>query len=257
MRNPGLWLASIALATLPFACRAESREPRAGCLDARAVQKLRHFDPDTLLVGSPGGGFVLNLAAGCGASLRGPQTLLAQDGWVCGGEREFVRAGETHCPIIGLTPLPAREYARLAMSLDRTRPPQVNGDEVVLETLEVTAPAEQPALRFRGDPDYCFTPGALRGWRVDGNDLVVQTAPRHAGGNRSYRVELAHGCPDLAWQDEIAFRSGIGLGLICGNPGDKVLGLGTSAGRHLQRGSVETPGDSRAGCEIAAVYPGE
>lgn len=246
-------LACLALALATDGAAAERTAPGPGCLDARAVERVRRFDPDTLLIGSPSGHFVLNLVPGCGAGLQDEQTLLAADGWVCGGEREFVRAGDVLCPIAALTPLPAREYARLALRLDQAATAG-SGGTTTLAAVEVTAKAG-PALRFRGDPEYCFSRRALRGWRLDGNDLVVDTAPRRAGGNRRYRVELAHACPELEWNESIDFRSGIGLGLICGNPGDRVEAVvEADAALTLDRLEAARAG-VRSSCQIAAVYP--
>ena len=186
---------------------ARSPSPAPDCLDARAVQRVRHFDPDTLLVGAGGRGFVVDLPKGCGAQLKGPQTLLAEEGWVCGRPREFVRARETLCPILAVAPVAPRDYARLAMQLDQATPANPDATAAVaLEPVEVTASAERKSVRFRGEPDYCFSPAALRGFQMDG--------------------------------------------------GDEVFGLGSNAGRNLQRGDVEGPaGDQRSTCAIAAVYP--
>jgi hypothetical protein len=236
---------------------ARGASPAPGCLDARAVERVRHFDPDTLLVGAAGRGFVVNLADGCGARLEGAQTLLADEGWVCGRPREFVRAGETVCPIVALAPVEAKQYAELARKLDQASAHDAAaGGAVALEPLEVTAPAKRTVAHFRGDPDYCFSPAAMRGFQLDGNDIIVLTAPRRAGGHKSYRVELSFACPDLAWHHEIGFRSGVGSGLICGNPGDKVFGLDGAPGGDLRGGEGQDASRfSRADCGIAAVYP--
>lgn len=223
--------------------------PHPACLDARAVERVRNFDPDTLLIAAAGTHFVVTMAKDCGKTLQGTQSLLAHEGWVCAGEREYVAAGIAVCPIAAVTPIPEREYARLALGIDRTQ--RGASDGVALAPVEVTAATRRAPLRLRGDPDYCFSSKALRGWHLSGNDLIVITAPRHAGGNRSYRVELAHSCPELTWKNEVGFSSGMGTGLICGNPGDKVFGTGGGAGGSF--GSLGT--GLRSGCAIAAVYP--
>jgi hypothetical protein len=107
---------------------------------------------------------------------------------------------------------------------------------------------------FRGDVDYCFSTDAVRGWQLDGNEIVVQTSKRRAGGHDSYRVALAGSCPELEWADSVEFYSGVGIGMICGNAGDKALAVDTTLEPGIeQRGPMLMA--RTGGCPIAAVFP--
>ena len=97
--------------------------------------------------------------------------------------------------------------------------------------------------------------------------MLVELSPRRSGGHRYYRVELAQTCPDLDSAPAIVFRSGVGIGLICGNPGDRVIAQDSGGGSLFDAGDpgfvfADDPRRSgrmgmRVQCSVAAVYPHE
>ena len=250
-----------ALLAIAWCCAvgAQAREPAPapGCLDARSVEKVRASPSGMLLVAAQARRFALSVDAACAAQMPEPDGLVAEDGWICGGPREYVRAGAAYCTIRGIEEIDQREYSRRAMQIDRERR---RAPAVALAPVEVNATRRKSRLQLRGDPDYCINPAAVRGWQFDGNDVVVQTSPRRAAGRRAYRLELITACPELTWLSVLTFRSGVGIGLICGNPGDRVIGSHPAS----LAGST-TPGEiegvkarsftAAGGCEVTAVYP--
>ena len=117
----------------------------------------------------------------------------------------------------------------------------------------------QPKRRFAASPEYCVDPRRVRGWNTRGGDIVVITQPRRGSRERaSYRLELTGACPEAGYASQLSLVSGVGIGWICGNPGDKAIVSNAS-------GSVSTIGGlarsevsavlSGRGCTIAAVYP--
>jgi hypothetical protein len=160
--------------------------------------------------------------------------------------------------------LAPRDYARLAREHDRAQAhldSRGDGTAIALDPVEVRADVARRRLRFRGDPEYCFSPDAVRSWSLDGGDIVIATSPRRAGGKRAYRIELANNCPELTRFDTLDFVSGVDIGLICGNPGDHARGRRshTAPGPDFSAGvrgpSLITRASSEVGCPIAAVYP--
>ena len=80
---------------------------------------------------------------------------------------------------------------------------------------------------------------------MQGDGLIVNTAPRHSGGNTWYRIELGSSCPELTTSQSMRLHSGVG------NAGDMVRAVPASlpgglGGRMLA---------AKAGCPITAVYP--
>jgi hypothetical protein len=221
------------------ATQARSDAPAAACLDARQMQEVRQADPRTLAVlTADGRRFRLQLGSDCpGVDASADATLLAREGWVCGREREFVRTDTALCPITGLETIGPKDYAAL------TRQSQEEG-VATLETVEVRG---QRRKGFAGSYSYCFNPRYLRAWSEDTRGLLVEMSPRRAGGNRFYRVELAQSCPDLDSAPAITFRSGVGIGLICGNAGDEVKAETDGISPARQRLSTR--------CSVSAVYP--
>ena len=46
-----------------------------------------------------------------------------------------------------------------------------------------------------------------------------------AGGARGYRLQLGRSCPELGNSDGLQLKSGVGIGLICGNAGDVAVAI--------------------------------
>jgi hypothetical protein len=216
------------------------------------MQEVRQVDPRTLTVLTDDDRrFRVDMASDC-LMETGNATLLAQEGWVCGQPREFVRTGEQLCPIVGLQTIDAREYAALARE----------GDRAGIATLDTVQVRAERRRGFAASYSYCFNPRYMRAWSEDSDGLLVEMSPRRAGGNRYYRVELAQSCPDLNSAPAVSFRSGVGIGLICGNPGDQVLAQ--TEREDLERAYLQGNGivprfdPRRAGatrCTVTAVYP--
>jgi hypothetical protein len=255
---------SLGLIAALYGAATLAREPAPGdgCLDARTVDRVRSLDPNSLLISAGEHRFVVAHATGCDAGTEArPSSLVAREGWVCGHEREFVRSGETLCPVISVTRIDARVYASLAAAADGAT--RDEDGRIKLAPVEVVVESQR-GRGFRGDPDYCFAIRAVRAWNLDGRDLIVTTSRRRSGGNAKYRVELDSTCPELEWADGIHFYSTISTGWICGHAGDRVvtlqdgLNMGADpfgAAAAAQQGWTPSPGAARSSCGIAAVHP--
>ena len=220
---------------------ARSPAPSADCMDARLIQEVRQPDPDTLVIlGRDDRRFRMELERGCNVAGRTENaTLLAQEGWVCGLEREFVQVEGQTCRIAGIRSIDSREYAELSRISDK------QGKVPTLDAVEVRGEGWRG---FGGSYSYCFNPRHMRAWSEDNKSLLVEMSPKRSGGNRYYRVELAHSCRELFSAPVIYFKSGMGIGLICANPGDQVVVV-------PEEGGFSTRGISRSSCAISAVYP--
>ena len=207
------------------------------------------ISPLLVTVATTTGAFRIDLAGHCEMPLDAGLSILARDGWVCNGERAFLRSGEALCPIERVQPIEFREFTRLThLAAGRGGLP----DLTLLDQVEVIGKAS--ARRgFTASTEYCFDPGHLRGWSEDNGAVVVETSPRRAGGNRRYRVELAGNCSNLAGAQSIQFRSGVGIGVICANPGDALVVLDARSG--FFAGRSQSSLISGAGCAISAVFP--
>lgn len=234
------------------AAPAEARVPPAPqCLDAREVREV--FQPDAhtfAVVQSDGQRYRIDLGGACPAIGGGARArLLAADGWMCGAGNEYVAVESELCPVTGVAPITPAEYAGHA------RASQTGADgSTTLANVVVKGEARRG---FAASHSYCFSPRHVRGWSEDPRGLVVEVNPNRSDGNRYYRVELLRSCPHLSGPVEIAFHSGMGIGVICGNPGDDIRV--TSTGRPAD--FVMTGSDrlqvlgARSGCPIRAVYP--
>lgn len=246
-----LVLLALALTCLPLtAAAAAPREaariaPGPTCLDARGLRDMNQTDADSVTVlDADHQPWRVHFQSACpGVDDAAEAVLEAPSGWACGGPQERVRIEGRHCPIASVARIDAREFAAQAKLSDART---VN----TLPTVQVEASSDTRS-RFRASPAYCFSARALRSWSEDPQGIKVETNPKQSGGNRYYRVELGTYCPEVSNAPEIAFRSGFGNGLICGNPGDRMIA------------SQPMPGDLRRqsnprnylGCAVMAVYP--
>lgn len=251
---PAVHLAAVfaaALSATPATSAAARTPPAPNCLDARDVREVFQSDARTLaLVQSDGRRYRVDLADACPDidGVTGTR-MLAANGWMCGAGNEYVAVGEALCPVAAVEPITSAEYAGHA------RASQTAADgSTTLATVVVQGEARRG---FAASHSYCFSPRHVRGWSEDPRGLVVEVSPKRSGGNRHYRVELVRSCPHLSGPVEIAFASGPGIGVICGNPGDDIRV--TSTGRPAD--FVMTGSDrlqvlgAKAGCPIRAVYP--
>lgn len=225
---------------------ARSPAPAAHCLDARQMQEARQASPQTLAIAlNDGTKFRVDLAQSCPDAVNGGQaSLLAREGWVCGLSPEFVEAGGQRCAVAAVTPIDARTYAQLARAGAR--------DDQGVNTLDAVQVHAEKQHGFTASASYCLNPRWMRSWTEDGKGLIVEMSPKRAGGNRFYRVELSSACPDLAESQQIELRSGMGIGVVCGNAGDQVVAINDAP---FERGRQITSRASRFACPIAAVYP--
>jgi len=252
---------------------AEARTPPAPqCLDARQVGEVFQSDARTLaLVQGDGRRFRVDLGADCPDITANSNTrMLAADGWMCGAGNEYVAVDSQLCPVAAVEPITPAEYAGHA------RASQTSADGST--TLATVVVKGEQRRGFAASHNYCFSPRHVRGWSEDPQGVVVEVNPRRSGGHRYYRVELVRSCPHLSGPVEISFRSGMGIGVICGNPGDdirtgtrgnSVSGFGGGSGRGLPLvASNGRPADflmtgsdrlqilgAKSGCPIRAVYP--
>jgi len=239
------WLVVLGMLPMLQAWAEVRTAPGPACLDARRMAEMRQPSPGTLAVlDQDGRRFRIDLGTECPQADEPGAQLLARDGWVCGGAQEYVSAGEALCPVSGVTAIDARAYAELA------RAAVLAQDD--METMEAVQVHEARRRGFGGSYSYCFSPRYLRSWSEDPTGLLVELSPKHSGGNRFYRVELAGSCPELDSSPAIVFRSGMDIGLICGNPGDQIVAIDN----RVPAGPALGPA-LRFRCNISAVYPHE
>lgn len=245
-----LYAAAVLTTVCAVASAAEPARgpaPKPNCLDARSMSEARQASDRSLAVmQADGRRFRLELGEDCPAAVADEQaSVLAREGWVCGTGNEYLRSGQRLCPVSAVTEIDAKAYAELALASHRR-----HGEVATLEAVEVRA---EKRRGFGGSAQYCLNPRYMRGWNEDGKGLVVEVSPQRSGGNRYYRVELAHSCPELFDATTIELRSGMGISAVCGNPGDVVVAvpeMRASEGIARSGGAL-----SRIQCPIATVYP--
>lgn len=246
------------LLSISLAGSARPPAPAPHCLDARAMSELRVISASQLLIRAGAQGHQLVVASDC--PIAEGAALLARDGWVCGGPQEFVRSGDRLCAVQQLQLLDEREYARLARSSDLAGAALLPG---------VESRARRRAWSgFTGSADYCFRPSQVRRWAATPDGIVVYTNKRLSGGRGKYRVEFAGNCPEASTSHHLVLRSGVGLDLICGNPGD----LAVISGGPMAPLGIDNPSEGlsltlatasasavgvQRGCRIQEVYPVE
>lgn len=229
--------------------------PAPHCLDARDVTQVRRVANDVLSVQTSAGYFRVRLTEACTSDDQIAATsLISPAGWACGRDDEYIRVGQRICGIAAVQPLAPAEHARLLRDSDQL----AYLDAVMLGTLEVEG--KRPRNGFSGTTEYCFNPRHVRGWNDTKHGVVVETSPLRAGGNRWYRVELEGACPELSSVQAVEFHSGVGIGAICGNAGDKLVGRAVGPNDTDTQGTEGFVNAARGlaagfGCAISAVYP--
>lgn len=237
-----------AFLAISLASSARAPAPAAHCLDARAMRELHVLDAHQLLIRSGDSRHHVLLAGDC--AIAADSTLLSPEGWVCGGPREFVRSGEHLCAVQEVRPLDAREYAKLAKA------GKLADGVPVMPEVETRA-RRRARSGFSGSPEYCFRPSLVRSWSANPDGIVVHTQARRSGGYGQYQLEFANSCPEAATKTELSLRSGVGIDLICGNPGDLALIAASPTGPAGIAAAPATSAANRArrGCHIREVYP--
>ncbi len=188
----------------------------ASCIVAAAARDTRVADAQTLLMADDQRLYRVDLTEACPALLELHSiSLRAREGRLCGSRGDAVIANGDTCDVARVIPVEASEYAqRAGMSeaqLAVELPPQ-------LDTTDVTAP-RLPRSFTSGK--FCFDPNRATGWQlIDGNRLRVDLRRRG-----KVELTLATSCPELERASAVAFRSGLGVGAVCGNAGDRVVPL--------------------------------
>lgn len=242
---------------LPMAAAGQSPTERVApaphCLDARDVQQVEQETATAIAVrNGQGQAYRIDFSAACpGINDAGTLRLEAPSGWACGRPSEQVVVDGRRCAVAGVTPIDNREFASTARASGRQY-------AATLPSVTVTAKGEarQPRSRtrqtFQASPAFCFASRHVRSWSEDAQGVVVETNPRRSGGHRFYRVELAGSCPILAGATSVYFQSGFQNGLICGNPGDRMVETPSDIPGDLRS---FTPRFMRPACPVLAVYP--
>lgn len=235
------------------ALAAQPPPPAPYCLNAREVREAHQSDAHTLALRlNDESRYRLELADACPDALAGDRpTLVSRDGWVCGSNTEYVDLGDRRCAVAGLAKIDASEYADHALRGRR------RGGAV--ETLDTIAVRGERRRVFGGTTAYCLDARHMRGWREDGDDIVVEVSPLRSGGNRYYRVELSGQCNEMITMQTLRLESPTGGSAICGTPGDRAffsrnenLSFGSAAIlRPLSEGGLA----AGFGCSISRVYP--
>lgn len=224
--------------------------PAPHCVDARRIQDVHQVDAQTLALRTADGVRArVALAEPCERIVDGSDVqLLARGGWLCGAPDDAVRSASRSCLVADVAHVDTRAYADLVRQASHA-PPML--DRVVVQGKRVSG--------FRGTTDDCVRTSGLRGWHEDRNGVVVEVSPRRAGGNRHYRVETVGGCGTLRNAETLQLISGMGLGIVCGNAGDRIVfaramaSAADSAG--ILQPVMQSPMATDAGCRITKVYP--
>lgn len=188
--------------------------PDGDCIVASAARDTRVADAQTLLMADDQRMYRVDLAQTCPALLELRSiSLRAREGRLCGSRGEAVIANGDLCEVAVVTPIEAGEYAqRAGMSeaqLALELPPQ-------MDATEVTAP-RLPRSFTSGK--FCFDPNRATGWQMlDGNRVRVDLRRRG-----KVELTLSASCPELEQASAVSFRSGLGVGAVCGNAGDRIV----------------------------------
>lgn len=127
---------------------------------------------------------------------------------------------------------------------------------LTLPTLSAVEVGAERPRGFRGSTNYCVATRFVRSWSTDNDGLIVEVSPRRAAGNRYYRVELQGTCDMLNRAPSITLTSGVGTGIVCGYPGDKVELAGADESSELTSAAARRRWvEIEKFCNVLAVYP--
>lgn len=244
------WIAAASCAWLlagPLPTSARE-PPSAACIDLQDLGGGWRTGARELLIRSSGkSGAILELDAACPEFPQGVDLeTFAPGGWACPGDQMVVRGGGTVCPIIRMRVLSESQVVDALQVREARMQASTTLDRVVVKG--------QSWRDIRGTTDRCVDSRFVRGWRKDGDGLVVEVAPIHHSGHRYYRVETVERCLGLGSAHSIQLVARSGGAAVCGRPGDKVVPLGHSAARLATMGGPR-PGGFGRGCEIRRVTP--
>jgi len=93
---------------------------------------------------------------------------------------------------------------------------------IVTVALMLTAFFSHSAVPAQATPSRplssCLDPNRARSWHhIDSDEILVDA------GRQRFHLRLATSCPELDYNHTLVFRSGHGVGRICGNSGDTLL----------------------------------
>ncbi len=254
-----LLLAALAtLASNPVSADGRAPAPAADCLDARQMQEALLATPRMLAIAlADGSRFRVDLGTDCPAAIGGDGDfeLRSPLGWACSANGSRVAAADgSACPVEQVAAIDSKRYAELALTARALRVSGVLPPPPVLSTVEVRGERQRG---FRGSTNYCIASRHVRSWSEDDEGMIIEVSPRRAAGNRYYRVELHGSCGMLSRSPAIQLRSGVGNGVICGFPGDKVELAGASPfsdDPSSEFANRQWP-ELEKSCSVLAVYP--
>jgi hypothetical protein len=85
---------------------------------------------------------------------------------------------------------------------------------LLLVALAAPAAAQQPLRPMSA----CLDPNRARSWQLIDSDEILVDA-----GRQKFHLTLASACTDLNYAQAIGFRSGDGIGRVCGGPLDTLV----------------------------------
>ncbi|WMJ68989.1 DUF6491 family protein [Stenotrophomonas sp. 24(2023)] len=237
----------LVLAVAAASSAAQERLPPAPhCMDTAGVTEVEQASPRSIAVRAASGqAYRIDFSEDCpGTRTAGRLALEAPGGFACGRPSERVTVDGHACTVSAVTPVDNRDFASVARNSDRLR----------VATLPAMTISQRRDVRrsFGGSPSFCFATRNVRAWSSDAGGILVETNPARNGGYRYYRVELGSACNALDRAPEVRFHSGLQNGLICGNPGDRMVSTPLDAGDERGRTIVPATPDR---CQILAVYP--
>lgn len=241
---------AILACTLTCTQPAFAREPpAAGCIDLRDLDGgWRSADREILIRASDATGARLALDPACPIFPEGIDLVtLGPGGWACPDKSAWVRGGAITCPVVRMQPLTGDALTDALLDREAELRSSVTLERVVVQG--------HRWRDIRGETDRCVDARFLRGWREDGDGLVVEVSPKRHSGHRFYRVETVNRCSDLASAHSIRLRSRSGGAAVCGHPGDKVMLLGNASSSGLAAMGAPATHAFERGCEISRVVP--
>lgn len=250
---------------LTLVCAASAAEqrvpPQFHCMDVRQIGKTEALDARTLVLHQKDEKrYRIQLQHACPAPDNSLGVLGAADGWLCGNDGESLRLGDQQCAVTQVQPLDNAAYASLLRDRESTG----------IQTLSTVNAQARTARGFRGTADYCVATNNIRSWNEDASGVVVEVNPRRAAGKRFYRIELVNACPGLSGSPNLALVSGVGVGMVCGHPGDRIqlsrpdrrlVGSAMFDTSARSDGTGDAAEQARQGpmqrmdCQIRSVYP--
>lgn len=201
------------------------------CFVRAKAQAAAAADAHTLLIDTGERAYRLLMSDAClavGDDARVQLGSHAGDGALCGQRGDFVRSAGGDCTVEQVLPMTRQDFARVAEALAR-------GEDRQAATLARLAPITVVGKNGRPkrlwSSEHCFDPDFARGWIVDGDRVIVDS-----GRRGRHALEFTSSCGELSRVHEIVFQPGIGGGLICGNPGDRIaLGNDIEVSNHMER----------------------